>query len=222
MISNQLHIFDHFASPGLISAFPNYEFEELEYKAAAGGFPEDFWKTYSAFANTSGGVIILGVRERKGKLVVEGLEDQQINNYKKHFWNNANNPNTVSISLLANDDVQQFDMEGKAVLAFRIPSAARTQRPVYLTRNPFDNTYKRNHEGDYRCSKEEVRRLLADADINTHHDSRILDGFTIDDIDSNSLKQYRQLFATAKPGHAWLVLEDKEFLMKLVHLQFNY
>lgn len=31
-----------------------------------GALPDDFWPTYSAMANTDGGVVILGMRERKG------------------------------------------------------------------------------------------------------------------------------------------------------------
>jgi len=44
---------------------------ELECKLAAGrdgqgALPDDFWPTYSAFANTAGGVVLLGVREMTG------------------------------------------------------------------------------------------------------------------------------------------------------------
>jgi predicted HTH transcriptional regulator len=42
----------------------------MAFKSAAGEFPEDFWKTYSAFANTQGGIIILGVSEKKGKFLL--------------------------------------------------------------------------------------------------------------------------------------------------------
>jgi len=111
--------------------------------------------------------------------------------------------------------VKVLNIEGKDLLVFNIPIAKRTERPVYLTKQPFDNTYKRNYEGDYRCTREEVRRMFADADITTFNDSRILDGFTMEDIDLNSLKQYRQLFAAARPAHPWLANENKDFLRVL-------
>ena len=35
----------------------------VEFKRARGGVPADFWPSYSSFANTDGGVIILCARE---------------------------------------------------------------------------------------------------------------------------------------------------------------
>ncbi len=217
-MAKQLEIFDLFNQPDDIiisEVFPNAESEEIEYKSAKGGFPVDFWKTYAAFANTSGGIIVLGVKEKKGQFHFDGLEGTQIEKYKKDFWNGVNNPSTISNNLLRNEDVKEYSIEGKKVLAFNIPPAERKQKPVYLTTNPFKNTYKRNYEGDYTCKDEEVRRMLADADLSFSPDNRILEGYTMQDIDIPSLQQYRQLLASVKPSHTWLTLDDIAFLEQL-------
>lgn len=49
----------------------------LECKLAKNATPANFWPSYSAFANTDGGTIILGVREKDGKREIEGLPDAE-------------------------------------------------------------------------------------------------------------------------------------------------
>ena len=46
-----------------------FEGVDLEYKKAKNDLPESFWETYSAFANTNGGKIILGIDEKNGSII---------------------------------------------------------------------------------------------------------------------------------------------------------
>ena len=219
MTNKQLSLFEIDDEQSIFSLLndeflPN-EYFEIEYKSGKDGFPKELWKSYSAFANTNTGIIVIGVQDKKGILNIEGLSDEQIERYKKQFWNDCNNPNTVSRNLLSNDDVRVISIKNKNLLVFRIPFASRTERPVYLTRNPLGNTYKRNHEGDYRCTDEEVKRMLADSSAELQRDSLVLEDFTIDDFDKTSVKQFRQLFISSKPGHPWHVLDDIELFRKI-------
>lgn len=188
---------------------------DIEFKKGKGGFPGAFWETYSAFANTEGGLIVLGVSEKNGTFNIEGFDEDTIDKYKKDFWSSSHNKNTVNECLLTDSDVADIEVFGHKILVFRIPQAQRIQRPIYCGRDPYNGTYKRNYEGDYKCSKDEVQRMFADADINRPADCRILKNFTIDDIDKPSLEQFRRLFSVSKPDHPWLALDDIELLTML-------
>ncbi|MBQ0089040.1 MAG: putative DNA binding domain-containing protein [Prevotellaceae bacterium] len=191
------------------------ECDDIEFKSAAGGFPGSFWETYSAFANTDGGTIVLGVVEKNDSFYIDGLSKELIEKYRKEFWNNVNNRSTISHNLLKSDDVLVGDYEGHNILLFYIPRAAREQRPVFRTANPYNGTFKRNYEGDYKCTDDEVRRMYADANVNCPADSRILKNYTMEDIDGETFAQYRQLFKISSPDHPWHILGDLELLKKL-------
>ena len=63
-----------------LSKFNEYrEDNRLEVKRAKDNrLPDELWPTYSSFANTAGGCIILGVREREDKSwYTTGLKDVQ-------------------------------------------------------------------------------------------------------------------------------------------------
>ena len=62
-----------------IRKFEEYrENNRLEVKKAEGGLPVNMWDTYSSFANSYGGVILLGVGERQdGSFYTTGLKNEQ-------------------------------------------------------------------------------------------------------------------------------------------------
>jgi len=185
------------------------ESDDLEFKSAKGGLPKSLWETYSAMANTRGGVILLGV-ENDGS--VSGVDNSAT--IKSDFWNTINNRGKVSINLLNNEDIQDVSHPNGILLAIRVPRATRYQGPVYIGQNPLKGTYRRNAEGDYRCTEQEVSRMLADR-AEEPADSRVLEHYTLEDLDLPSLQQYRQRFASLKPTHPWLGEDDKGLLNKL-------
>ncbi|MDO5340302.1 MAG: ATP-binding protein [Eubacteriales bacterium] len=87
------------------------EDNERECKLANGGLPESIWETYSSFANTNGGTILLGIREHRDSFTIEGLTDKQIIKYQKDFWSTLNDRNKISKNILLKGTYKR-DYEG--------------------------------------------------------------------------------------------------------------
>jgi ATP-dependent DNA helicase RecG len=191
---------------------------DLEFKLAAGrngqgALPEDFWPSYSAFANTQGGVVILGVREMLGQFIVEGIAN--ITKVRRELFDSLNNRQKVSANLLTDASVREVVLDGRTVLVVEIPRATRKQRPVYLTTNPFaGHTYRRLNDGDRILPDEEVKRMLAEQ-VEDSRDDRILKGYDMGDLDMATFKAYRQVFTNRDPSHPWNSIEDREFLRQI-------
>ena len=103
----------------------------VEFKRARGGVPADFWPSYSAFANTDGGIIIIGVREKDGKREIEGLPDAE--KTVVDIWNAVNNAEKISANVLFNESVYPVEVDGKQLVVVEVPRAERTVRPVFAT-----------------------------------------------------------------------------------------
>ena len=179
----------------------------LECKKAETTLPNSVWETYSSFANTDGGVILFGIEEHvketdfERRFVFQTIKnpDQRI----KDFWNTVNS-NKVSSNILVDSDVGTCSIKGETIIWVHVPRAKYNQRPVYLNDNPMKGSYKRNHEGDYHCTEEEVKAMLRDAN-DSGSDGTILDGYTMEDIDMNALRSYRIEFEHQNPDHVWMI-----------------
>ena len=189
------------------------ENNRLEAKSAAKGLPLSIWETYSAFANTEGGLILLGVVENEdNSLRVVGLQSPE--KLIKEFWDTVNNPKKVNVNLLSSGDVFSREYEGKEVVVINVPRADRPYRPVYINGNPLTGTYRRNGEGDYHCSVEEYQAMVRDASYKTQ-DLLILDDMGFDVFNAESIRGYRQMMSIKRPGHVWEKLDDEDFLLRI-------
>ncbi len=188
------------------------ENNRLEAKAAAVGLPKSLWATYSAFANTNGGIILLGVTEdAQHQLHVEGVNDADA--LVIDFWNIINNQSKISINVLNDKDVIVREFDGKKIIIINVPRAQRYDKPIYLDGNLF-SSYKRNGEGDYRCTKEVIQAMLRDASPKTQ-DMLVLGNMNLDVFDKDTIKRYRIRMQGIRPGHVWEALEDVDFLYRI-------
>ena len=182
-----------------------------EYKLAKGGFPKSFWETYSAFANTNGGDIYLGIGEKNGEFITFSMDDETIDRYKKELFSTANNINKVNVNILSDEDVAIINVDGSKILKIHVKRCPIELRPVYINANVYQGTYRRNNEGDYHCSVEEINSMIRDASTKSL-DLKILEDHSIESLDKESIRIYRNLFASFHINHPFLREGDNRFL----------
>jgi predicted HTH transcriptional regulator len=141
-----------------------------------------------------------------------GLKD--IYKIEKDFWNQINNKQVVSVNLLTERMVHAECVDGKDILVIEVPRAERMLKPVYKGLNPKSGTYRRNGEGDYLCSVEEMAAMYRDASSSTV-DMKVLTQMDFSVFCKETVRSYRQMFKTTHPSHIWCDLDDELFLRRL-------
>ena len=189
----------------------------LECKKAMAEVPRSLWETYSAFANTLGGLILLGVDEHRNETKVAkryeivGVMDAQ--KILTDFWNTINS-DKVNVNILTDSDVEVVNISGKQIVCIHVPMADWRAKPIYLNGNVYKGTFRRNHEGDYHCTEDQVKAMIRDSNTEGN-DGILIEYYGMDDIDPNSLRQYRTEFRQENSTHIWNRDDDKTFLRNL-------
>ena len=189
----------------------------FECKKAENNIPKSVWETYSSFANTIGGIIVLGITENvkfvgeANHFEITGITNPQ--KLRKEFFDTLNS-NKVNRNILTDSDVEIIDYEGVPLMCITVPQADYRQRPIYINGNMMNGAFKRNYEGDYHCTEEDVKAMIRDAN-DSGNDGILIEHYNIDDIDSATLNAYSNRFRTANPDHIWNDYDDKDFLLNI-------
>ena len=190
----------------------DFEAKLAHGRYGTGKIPDSLWETYSAMANTSGGKILLGATERQdGTLEFKGFID--VASIERELWNLLENRQKVSVNLLNQQDVECIEVEGRTLLLLHIPKATRSVRPVFINGSRERGTYLRVHEGDRHAGEEIIRRMIADGI--PERDSGVVDDFSLDDLNAESVRGYRAVFAARRGDHAFLPKNDSDFLVAI-------
>ncbi len=110
--------------------------------------------------------------------------------------------------------VQTEVIDGKNILVIHVPRAERMARPVYVGMDPKSGTYRRNHEGDYHCSLDEMSLMFRDAAYVTQ-DAKVLEKMDMSVFCKDTIKGYRNFFRSSHTNHLWNNEDDEMFLRKI-------
>ena len=138
----------------LLQKLQDIEWDDFEVKEAHSELPKNIWETVSAFANSSGGWIVLGVSQKGRKFEICGVENSE--KIEQDFTNTLRSKNKFNVVI--NLKCKKYRIDGKIVLTFLISSSE--QKPVFF--NTLANTFIRTASGDQRATEQEINALYRD------------------------------------------------------------
>jgi predicted HTH transcriptional regulator len=191
----------------LLKRLSDIEWDDFEVKRASDELPKDVWETVSAFSNTSGGWLVLGVSQN-GKI----FEVTDISNPEKieqDFVTTLRSRNKFNV--LINPECKKYMIDGKTVLAFYIPSAEI--KPVYF--NSLHNTFIRTASGDQRATDYEINTLLREQSFGIMS-AKPAEGTSVESFNKDSYKNFRDYLKRMTPELPYNTLDDDEFNRKLL------
>jgi len=188
---------------------------EWEFKECRDALTQNLWETVSAFANTQGGWLLLGV-DNKGLPVGVNHPEHRLSD----LFNLGRNRQKISTEVWSEADISIEQLEDKNIIVVRVRAVSRTKRPVFINGNPMTGTFTRRHDGDYHCTEEEVRRMFREASVEAA-DSTVLEELRLDVFNQDTIARYRQRFQNRNPAHEFNDYSHERFLCALGAIDYK-
>lgn len=156
----------------------------LEYKTATWKLPKNFWETVSSFANTDGGLIVLGVKEDKDnhKYEITGVDDPIV--VRQEIFNGNSNSECLSSPVIHDSDVKLVDCFDRTIIEVLVHPEQYNKRPL----EAHGIAYVRTDDGDRKATEEQLKYFLVEHQQEI--DTRLLRNFDLEDINSLDLDEY--------------------------------
>ena len=184
------------------------EWKDLEFKEARDKVPESAYETVSAFLNTEGGHIVLGVNDSNE---ITGIIDAD--EVQNAFIGGLQNTDKFGTPVQFDDYLKTH--EDKNILIFYIHEAQRQSKPVYLkTKRKGRVAFIRKGGGDYQCNHDDLNRLINDAQ-QERPDAKSLNLDIDKCLDENSLKWFRHRYENKGGNRSLDHLSNNDFLCEL-------
>lgn len=188
----------------------------VEVKSSASKLSTDIWESVSAFANTEGGVILLGLNENNSFLPVENF---QIDTVRDQFISGMGDGGSEGrLTNPPNYNITRHDLDGQPVLEITIHELEAPLKPCFITkRNIQGGSFKRVDDADIHLSTNEVFSLQ-NAYRATTTDRDPVPHAELSDLDSAI---YLQTFAKAQQVNPRALKNADSTEVKLKRLNFT-
>jgi ATP-dependent DNA helicase RecG len=177
----------------------------IEFKEAKEKVPTSFYETVVSFANTNGGVILLGVDDDG---IVTGIQPENKANFLKNIVTALNAIDNMSPVLYLNPFA--IDYDGKMIIVVQVPASSQVH-------NHAGRVYIREYEVDIDITgnQHKMRSLfLRKGTIYT--ETHIYSGLKMSDLDESLFDKARNLIRSNRNDHPWLTVDNMQMLRDAV------
>jgi ATP-dependent DNA helicase RecG len=179
---------------------------DVEVKAAGGGLPSSVSETISAFANGTGGTLVLGIDEASGFAPAKGFDARAIRDALADAC-----ANKVEPPCRAPIEIEEF--EGARVVRLDVPELDPVEKPCFVgTRGTYGGSFIRGGDGDRRLTHYEVTQLLSNR-TQPVFDRELVPGATAAALDSALVSAYLTRIRRRSP--TFRDTEDERLLVRL-------
>ncbi len=181
------------------------DLQRVEVKDGKGGLPNSVLKSVSAFANGSGGLIVLGLEEPgftptgvDADKLASDLSDQCDSNLEPRIL----------------PEIEICEVDGQPVVVAAVDELDANQKPCFvLEKKQRDYAYLRSHDGNRRLTSYEYHAVEA-AKGQPVDDQEPVEGAGIDDLDSDAVQTLLRRVRELK-GQVFRDANDNEVLRML-------
>lgn len=179
---------------------------DVEVKAAGRGLPSSVSETISAFANGTGGTLLLGIDEGSGFAPASRFDARAIRDALADAC-----AHKVEPPCRAPIEVEEFD--GAQVVRLDVPELDPVEKPCFVgTRGAYGGSFIRGGDGDRRLTHYEVTQLLSNR-TQPVFDREPVPAATPADLDAKLVTAY--LARIRQRSSAFRGTEDERLLVRL-------
>lgn len=154
---------------------------EVEVKRCAVDLSSDVWESVSAFGNTHGGALILGLAEKNDFQPVKDFDVNKIIDQFVAGIGDGGQPGKLTNP--PQYEIERHDLEGFPLLVVELKEVEVSLKPCYITARGVSNgSYKRVDDKDIKLSPTELYEMQ-NALIPSPADRSLVDGATQKDLD---------------------------------------
>jgi len=172
-----------------------------EFKEAKNSVPKSFFETVVSFANSDGGIILLGVDDNGD---ITGIDENSVPKLKKEIVTSLNSKDCINPPVYVQP--VETSVNDKIIITVHIESSSQVHDysgTVFIREfeSDIDITDNKNKLSDLYLRKR-----------NSFTESTIYPYLTMNDLDKDLFEKARQLIRNYRSDHPWLLVSNEQML----------